>query len=107
MYRNFKPNKYTRKETNKKQGKQQVRPSQKIYARTLFKPRHTDIIRDWEINLKDKLDINKLEKRLKEITGVDLEISVSCWLDVHIKEEGICWGDAIKYTSKALRELTE
>jgi len=105
MYRNFKSDKHQRiRDRHEQKNTPIARPSQEIYAKTLFRPRHRDIIKDWQINLKDKLDINKLEKVLKEITGLDLEITVSCWLDVHIKEEGICWGDAIKYTSKALKE---
>lgn len=109
MSRHFTPDKYARIESGKekKHKKPQARPSPDIYATTLFKPRHDDIIKDWQINLKDKLDINKLEVTLKEITGVDLEITVSCWLDVHIKETGITWGDAIKYTSRTFKELVE
>jgi len=105
MYRNYTPDKHKRIREHHERNKQpQARPSRDIYAKTLFKPRHDDIIQDWQINLKDKLDIKKLEEVLREVTGVDLEISVSCWLDVHIKTDGICWGDAIKYTSEALRE---
>jgi hypothetical protein len=107
MYRNFKPDKHQRIREHHENKQPQARPSQEIYAKTLFKPRHDDVIQDWQINLRDKLDINKLETVLQEITGVDLEITVSCWLDVHIKEEGITWGDAIKCTSETFKELTQ